>query len=205
MRSSHADYDDRIFSWDNPPPDGHPGQAYGCRCYAEPLPPSISAPPEPPLPMSDEEMRERVRDLGIGLATLGIGKAYTTINGALRGIQKIHRNAGRKLAQYRAEHLARQTSKRLQEIVMPNGRFIGKKGDGARIREIKGNESDAIKLYDKLKVDGKFFKPNSYKGEQGHTLPNGDWVGFRPKSKSSSPAIDLKINGINIRKIHFVD
>ena len=26
----------KIFAWDNPPPTGHPGEDYGCRCIAEP-------------------------------------------------------------------------------------------------------------------------------------------------------------------------
>lgn len=38
MRGAHAEYDDRVFRWDSPPPDGHPGAAYGCRCHAEPYP-----------------------------------------------------------------------------------------------------------------------------------------------------------------------
>ena len=37
VRDGHRDYDDRIFSWDDPPPDGHPGEAFGCRCIAEPV------------------------------------------------------------------------------------------------------------------------------------------------------------------------
>ena len=36
VRSSHAHYDDQIFSWDDPPEGGHPGQAFNCRCHAEP-------------------------------------------------------------------------------------------------------------------------------------------------------------------------
>ena len=36
VRSSHAHYDDQVFSWDDPPEGGHPGQAFNCRCYAEP-------------------------------------------------------------------------------------------------------------------------------------------------------------------------
>ena len=27
----------KIYSWDDPPPDGHPGQPYGCRCVAQPV------------------------------------------------------------------------------------------------------------------------------------------------------------------------
>ena len=35
MRSSHAANNGKIFSWNNPPPTGHPGETYGCRCWAE--------------------------------------------------------------------------------------------------------------------------------------------------------------------------
>lgn len=37
VRGSHADRDDRIFRWDDPPEGGHPSQDYGCRCYARAL------------------------------------------------------------------------------------------------------------------------------------------------------------------------
>jgi SPP1 gp7 family putative phage head morphogenesis protein len=36
VRSSHAAHDNKVFSWDDPPEGGHPGQAWGCRCHAEP-------------------------------------------------------------------------------------------------------------------------------------------------------------------------
>jgi SPP1 gp7 family putative phage head morphogenesis protein len=36
VRSSHAHYDNQVFSWDDPPEGGHPGQAFNCRCHAEP-------------------------------------------------------------------------------------------------------------------------------------------------------------------------
>lgn len=41
VRSSHADNDGKVFSWDNPPPTGHPGVDYGCRCTAEPFSPDV--------------------------------------------------------------------------------------------------------------------------------------------------------------------
>lgn len=31
---SHYARDNEIFNWGNPPEGGHPGEAYGCRCYA---------------------------------------------------------------------------------------------------------------------------------------------------------------------------
>lgn len=37
VRHSHAEYDDHVFRWDQPPADGHPGQARNCRCVAEPI------------------------------------------------------------------------------------------------------------------------------------------------------------------------
>ena len=35
VRPEHAANNGKIFSWDNPPSTGHPGEAYGCRCWAE--------------------------------------------------------------------------------------------------------------------------------------------------------------------------
>lgn len=39
VRDSHAEYDDQVFRWDEPPAGGHPGQAHNCRCVAEPVAP----------------------------------------------------------------------------------------------------------------------------------------------------------------------
>ena len=39
VRDRHAANDDRLFRWDTPPEGGHPGQAYNCRCTAEPVAP----------------------------------------------------------------------------------------------------------------------------------------------------------------------
>lgn len=36
VRPSHAANDGVIFAWDTPPPTGHPGEDFGCRCIAEP-------------------------------------------------------------------------------------------------------------------------------------------------------------------------
>jgi SPP1 gp7 family putative phage head morphogenesis protein len=32
VRSKHRQYDGKTYTWDNPPSDGHPGQAIQCRC-----------------------------------------------------------------------------------------------------------------------------------------------------------------------------
>ena len=36
VREEHAERDGQVFSWDDPPEDGHPGEPINCRCYAEP-------------------------------------------------------------------------------------------------------------------------------------------------------------------------
>lgn len=41
VRESHAEYDDQVFRWDEPPAGGHPGQAHNCRCHAEPVSPDV--------------------------------------------------------------------------------------------------------------------------------------------------------------------
>lgn len=42
VRSTHAEREGQIFSWDNPPEGGHPEEDYGCRCTAEPYLPEAS-------------------------------------------------------------------------------------------------------------------------------------------------------------------
>jgi SPP1 gp7 family putative phage head morphogenesis protein len=36
VRDEHGDREGNSYSWDDPPEDGHPGEAINCRCYAEP-------------------------------------------------------------------------------------------------------------------------------------------------------------------------
>lgn len=37
VRADHAERDGEVFSWDAPPPDGHPGEPINCRCIAVPV------------------------------------------------------------------------------------------------------------------------------------------------------------------------
>ena len=37
VRPEHREREGKIFSWDDPPFDGHPGEPINCRCYAEPI------------------------------------------------------------------------------------------------------------------------------------------------------------------------
>lgn len=50
VRGSHAENNGKIFAWDNPPPTGHPGEAYGCHCWAEPYyEPDATGIDDPPI------------------------------------------------------------------------------------------------------------------------------------------------------------
>lgn len=42
VRPSHAANNGHVFAWDDPPPTGHPGEDYGCRCTAEPYYPDLA-------------------------------------------------------------------------------------------------------------------------------------------------------------------
>lgn len=37
VRPAHEELDGRRFRWDDPPPEGHPGEPINCRCVAEPV------------------------------------------------------------------------------------------------------------------------------------------------------------------------
>lgn len=39
VREEHEDRDGEVFSWSDPPEDGHPGDPVRCRCYADPVMP----------------------------------------------------------------------------------------------------------------------------------------------------------------------
>jgi hypothetical protein len=76
VRALHRQYDDRTFSWDNPPADGHPGDAFGCRCTAEPvLPERLPFEPAPPE-ISDEDWAALAQEVALTLA-LTVLAAYT--------------------------------------------------------------------------------------------------------------------------------
>ncbi len=41
VRPDHAELDGETFRWDNPPPPGHPGEDFQCRCTAYPIIPGL--------------------------------------------------------------------------------------------------------------------------------------------------------------------
>jgi len=60
VRHSHAGLDDRVFEWQNPPATGHPGEDYGCRCWAEPTLEGAGEPRVELAALSDDEVAAAV-------------------------------------------------------------------------------------------------------------------------------------------------
>ena len=90
------------------------------------------------------------------------------------------------------------------EVLTPGGKAIGKPGSSPKIRELPGGEAGAEGLFRQLTGGGGTdVTPPGYKGTMIE-LPGGGRVGLRLISKSGSPAIDVRIPGINITKIHFL-
>lgn len=78
VRDSHAEYDDRVFRWDQPPAGGHPGQAHNCRCYAEPVTPGsrtdvILADLTLPVEASVDAILRRLGLRAVAITPLGAG------------------------------------------------------------------------------------------------------------------------------------
>ncbi|GGX60893.1 hypothetical protein GCM10007385_32700 [Tateyamaria omphalii] len=80
VRSSHAERDDRVFPWDHGFPDGLPGEAHNCRCYAEPAIVNgqiiLTGPPVSP------DLADRISEAqGRGLARAGEDALVGTVTG----------------------------------------------------------------------------------------------------------------------------
>lgn len=89
-----------------------------------------------------------------------------------------------------------------QNVLMPDGSPLGLPGSSFDIREFPGGLTDAQDMFDDLVKgatrDTGSSHPNLFR------LPSGGTIGFRPKSKTGAPTIDVNIPGIPIRKIKFV-
>lgn len=88
------------------------------------------------------------------------------------------------------------------DILKPGGRLVGQEGSGSRIRELPGGRPAAEELFDRLTKGGTDITPPGYPGKRVR-LPNGDTIGYRPKSKSGPSTIDVDVAGVGNRKLKF--
>ncbi|TAH32495.1 MAG: RHS repeat-associated core domain-containing protein [Alphaproteobacteria bacterium] len=90
-------------------------------------------------------------------------------------------------------------------ILGTGAQAIGKVGSNPAIREIAGGAADAQKLFNQLSRGGTIIKDSTYKGTLVK-LPDGGIVGIRnyaTRSPGTNATIDVKVPGIDIRKIKF--
>ncbi len=202
VRPTHAANDHGFFAWNLPPATGNPGDAYGCRCWAEPV-----------TQLSQVPLRYRagvVAAIAVGLIALSpAGRA--AIGTAARIATRATTRTAAELAALRRIFAPAEVAVKPPapietplEILNPNGEPIGESGMRPEVRVVKGDETDAEELFKKLTEGGTPEQRAGYPGK-GVKLPNGDWIGYREasESKSGSPTIDLDVKGIDFDKIHY--
>jgi hypothetical protein len=101
----------------------------------------------------------------------------------------------------------------VEDVLMPGGKPLGVKASGprasARLREVKGGQAEAERLFRDLSTGGRDITPSGFPGTLIE-LPDGrGTVGYRPASKSGPPTIDVNAvdstgKPIPIEKIKFV-
>ncbi|MEO8714657.1 MAG: hypothetical protein ABI369_06565 [Acetobacteraceae bacterium] len=89
------------------------------------------------------------------------------------------------------------------DILAPGGVPIGTPDrKDQKTRNLPGGAKAAEELFEKLSKGGTPSK-SRYDHGIGVDLPGGGFVGYRPKSTSGSPAIDVNIPGLGTKKLHF--
>ena len=170
VRDSHAEYDDQVFSWDEPPAGGHPGQAHNCRCFAEPVASLLPndavlaqyAPTVDSLPLGSGSVRRLANGL-LARSLAGLA-AYAALeaNNMLQGFVQAAREQsvrdaaaimGADLAS--VEGLLAAQAFAQAKVLAENGFLSGAQERGDRARVI----AEAIGLYEMYQT-GLFTLPN---------------------------------------------
>jgi hypothetical protein len=89
------------------------------------------------------------------------------------------------------------------DILMPNGSPIGTVGDNTGIRILPGGIQAAEDLTLEIGKGGKDITPSGHPGILIQLPNGGGTIGFRPKSQSGPPTVDVNIPGVRIREIKF--
>jgi len=98
--------------------------------------------------------------------------------------------------------LGQRSATAVKDILVPGGKLIGEAGKREGIRVVHGLDK-AEKIFKKLTRGGKRVKDSTHSGKRVK-VPGGGEIGFRPKSRSGGPAIDVNIPSVpEIRRIHF--
>jgi hypothetical protein len=113
VHARHAGYDDQEFPYSRPPEDGHPGQAYGCRCTAEPVWPEELSKSKIPTPSQQAIENAHVTGFLLFLAGLAIlsGVAETLVVGL--AIREAYLLAAQQIAKYVARNGVSQANQQV--------------------------------------------------------------------------------------------
>lgn len=91
----------------------------------------------------------------------------------------------------------------IMDVLMPGGKAIGQRRDGAQTRDVPGQEAGASRLYDRLTAGATDITPKNFPGFV-RKLPSGQTITYRQPSRAqSAPTIELNIPGIPIRRLRF--
>jgi len=90
------------------------------------------------------------------------------------------------------------------DVLKPGGQNVGERGDNSKMRILPGGSEGARELFDRLTI-GKGGTDVTPPGRQGQVirLPDGNYIGLRPKSKSGPPTIDVNVAGTGVRELKF--
>ena len=92
VRGTHRLREGRRFLWDDPPEGGHPGEDFGCRCWAEPLAPIYN--PWLDMVRAEEERRRQQPhpDIHEANAAAAAGTGFVLWNGLRISLQACRAN-----------------------------------------------------------------------------------------------------------------
>jgi len=77
------------------------------------------------------------------------------------------------------------------DVLKPSGQHVGEPGNNSGVRILPGGDEGARELFDRLTKDGEDITRPGHIGKVVKT-PSGVVIGYRPKSKSGPPTIDVK-------------
>lgn len=96
------------------------------------------------------------------------------------------------------------SEKRLRELLMPDGKPVGRPGRRRRVRVVGGGIAAAREIFDGLEDIGVVRETGDYDGVMLDVA--GGTVGLRERSVSGEPTLDISVQSVpEITKIKFVE
>jgi SPP1 gp7 family putative phage head morphogenesis protein len=162
VRTAHAVNDGKIFDWRNPPASGHPGDDFGCRCWAEP---SLNGAGDAYF-----EPGDAVQVAGLIKGAIDIIRWFTAKRAAREAAEQAARNAARKP---KPPPPAKRPQPRLDDTKTwpsPPKQSKYKEGEPSRIKPHASGEKS---LYDKDGGEWRYSPEDKYHNPHWDYKPSG--------------------------------